>query len=390
MTYAWLTGHVRNVGDSALRRPYCSAIRRAGRIRAYTADPDGRYDANIGLQADESFQKFLPWYIAFIKDTVVGRPGFAFNAGEFGVTRSYFFGMVLLLPWLAILRLKGAPIVWVGSSIGSTRKGFMWPFDLLLRMATFVHWRDDRSQVVMAGGSVMPDWAFALGSAERQPNADRRGGPPYAPTGDLEHRRSLAVCLRGDREYPSELWLAAVRVLADRLDLRPVVVVQVEEDTAMARMLAKDLDGSLVQCSPVEGHRWAEETVRSAYRTCRLVISDRLHGLIIGATEGAVPLAWCAQRTDKVKRHFDTIGAGWVSRNLAESLAGFATLCDADLVGMARLNDNAVAEARERVQNLAVKLTEHLIVPNGKRAVLDSQAIHPTPTRGGIAESSPI
>ena len=45
--------------------------------------------------------------------------------------------------------------------------------------------------------------------------------------------------------------------------------------------------------------------MRETYSETRLVIGDRLHGLIVAATEGAVPLGWVESSTGKIRRHFN-------------------------------------------------------------------------------------
>jgi hypothetical protein len=51
-----------------------------------------------------------------------------------------------------------------------------------------------------------------------------------------------------------------------------------------------------------------ERHLREVYRQCLIVVGDRLHGLIIGATEGAVPLGWVESSGGKIGRHFLAVG----------------------------------------------------------------------------------
>jgi hypothetical protein len=110
--------------------------------------------------------------------------------------------------------------------------------------------------------------------------------------------------MRGDRVAPSDAWIKQVQRLADEQAARVVVVVQVRRDRERARELAAALDALLVDWEPDTSHRDQEAIVRAAYRRCSAVVSDRIHALIIGWTEGATPLGSAPAGSLKIARTF--------------------------------------------------------------------------------------
>lgn len=342
-TFLWLTGHVRNVGDSMLRRPLADAYRDVGPISVWTGAPGTGYEAGLRLADGESAPSFGAWARAFTRAAFRSRPTFVFNAGEFGVTKAYFSGLLVLAPALIVARAKGARIVWVGAGVKNRRKYFMWPFDALAKSAADLRWRDVTSAGLMGRGAVMPDWGFGIGPGG--------GVAPAIEHVEVSSRRTIAVSLRGDRREPTEEWLAALTRLADRLERRLVFVVQVEDDDALARRLAERLGAEVVGWG--DGDHWAQEQrVRAVYATAAVALSDRLHGLVIAATEGAVPLGWCEATTAKVGNHFAVIGAHEVGPGDADVVDLIDGLDEQRLNEFASDMTGRMRAARQRVDDV--------------------------------------
>lgn len=341
--FLWLSGHVRNVGDSMLRRPLAETYREIASIRVWTGAPRSGYVSGLQITEQENMKSFGAWARSYARAVIKGKPAFVFNAGEFVVTKAYFFGVLALAPLLILAAAKGAPIVWVGAGVKSRRRFFMWPFDLLARSATELRWRDVVSPGVMKRGGVMPDWGFGFGPGG--------GSKPVLDTTDIASREYIAISLRGDRSEPSDLWIDSVQRLAERLGRKLIFVVQVAEDDRLASRLAQRLDADIVQWE--DGDHWLQEQrVRLAYSNSVLAISDRLHGLIIATTEGCIPLGWCESTTSKVANHFDVVGAEWVAPGDSPSAALLDRL-DLHAVRELASRSTAVSKyARERVENV--------------------------------------
>ncbi|MCP2264686.1 hypothetical protein ACFQHV_16075 [Promicromonospora thailandica] len=340
--FLWLTGQEDNVGDSALRRPYARALADAGPVTAWCGGPGTGYQRGLALPPDVTVSRsLLRWWTALVASGLRRPTVLAFNAGEFDVTKAYLVGVVALLPLLPLIRLRGGSVIWVGAGVRRRRRGLMWPFGALARLADVLVWRDDRSGALLRAAPAMPDWAFAL-----------------PPGGLLEERRGsgdrdcVVVSLRSDRPMPSPGWIASVGRLARRLSAEVVVVAQVERDDARARHVGRLLGATVVGWSSAD-HAVQERALRDVYRRAHVVVSDRLHVLVLAATEGAVPLGWCEQATEKIASHFAVVGAEWAGPGADGSAARLDTLDAATVNALSRRTATAVRDAAAEVRRTA-------------------------------------
>lgn len=154
---------------------------------------------------------------------------------------------------------------------------------------------------------------------------------------------------RFDRPYPDETWIREVTNLAKVTSRRIVTFAQVARDAPRAIRLAADLGGQY-DAGPSFSHAILDTHVRALYRRSLIVISDRAHGLIIGATEGAYPLGSAAD-PQKLIRLLDTVALG--------SLVGrYDQLSDFGSDFPARSSDLAPAidEARRKLARLTLRI----------------------------------
>ena len=347
--YAWLTGQEDNIGDSALRRPYAAALATTEPVHVWAGRPDRGYVSGLRLPRNSHLAPtFARWCRSFVSSVLTGRTVFAFNAGEFVPTKAYVTGVALLLPWIALAKARGGAVIWVGAGVRSTRRGLTWPFVVLLRLADIALWRDVESASVLRPAPTMPDWAFGL---------PRGGG--LSEIDDSSHqddeRTMIAISLRGDRPYPSAEWIESVRELGKRLSLDLVVTVQVERDDATAHNLAKDLGAQLVSWTH-DRHDEQEILLRAVYAKSRIVLSDRLHALVIAATEGAAPIGWCEHATTKVDRHFAVLGLDWVSANGRPAIALLNELTDLRLQELAEAAGAGLDRARAEIRKVSTSI----------------------------------
>jgi hypothetical protein len=223
----------------------------------------------------------------------------ALNAGEMQISRSRAFLVFLL--WFAarLARLRGGTSVWLGASVLPTADPLMRAvYRLAARDVSVVQWREAGSLQTGGPRPVGPDWAFATGT----------------PTAhwDLTGRDVAAFVMRSDREPPTAIWREWARSLVATHGLKPVFVVQVEIDDVLAQELAAGLGGEVLTWRPGVPHNDQEARVRQLFRHARIAVGDRLHGLIVAATEGAVPIGWVDTSNGKVASHFDAAGMPYV------------------------------------------------------------------------------
>jgi polysaccharide pyruvyl transferase WcaK-like protein len=210
--------------------------------------------------------------------------------------------MLALAPVMLLCRLRGGGGVWVGSGVPPHGTPVLaGTYKLAAHLCDPVSWRDQVSADQMGVGSVAPDWAFTLGT----PSAE------WAP---LEERDLLTIVLRGDRAFPDAEWWTWVLELAERLGLKPAAVVQVRRDGDYAARAASEYGFEVVAWPKPDDHRQQEETVRQAYRRSAVTIGDRLHGLIVAATEGSIPLGWVPTSRGKIARHFEAAGIAFTGQ----------------------------------------------------------------------------
>ncbi|MRG60432.1 hypothetical protein GE115_11225 [Agromyces sp. CFH 90414] len=355
--FAWLSGQADNIGDSMLRRAYAQALAACGRVEAWVGNPDSGYASGLGLSRDSMNSGYFRWVGRFARSAWSGSAVFAFNAGEFVPTKKYVAGLIFMLPVIALHRLRGGRIVWMGAGVRRGHRLLMHPFRLLARWSDPLRFRDVESTRIVGMGKTMPDWGFALGTG-----GALVVGAPIEPAGANTPRDYIAVVLRGDRRPPSDSWVAAVERLAARTNTKVVVVVQVERDRAAAEALGARLDCRIIRWNPSVDHRQQEARVRAEYGRCRAVISDRLHALIMGATEGAVPLGWCETATDKVSRHFELIDADWLRPPGDGPTEALDALTPDALETMRIETLSAVARARAELREAADSLVRRVVV----------------------------
>jgi hypothetical protein len=152
----------------------------------------------------------------------------------------------------------------------------------------------------------MPDLGYSGGMSDGELEASIA---PDAPRRDL-----MVISLRDDTEvaprpYPDADWISGIRRAADALGLTLCVVTQVSVDDPRSVRLAEDLGGAMLVGWPeLDGHGLQEERLRAIYRRTAVAASDRLHVIIAALTEGAAPVGLQLDDSDKISRHFSTIG----------------------------------------------------------------------------------
>lgn len=280
-----------NIGDSVLRRPYLDALRRVGPLHVLVgADKD--YASALGLQrGDRVYSSRLKWLAGAAFSLAFRSAVFAANAGEVLGTIDELRRSRWQVALVNAARLGGGRVVACGLSIRPGTDPRLTRVSRFSQRSALVTWRDQWSCDAVGVGEVFPDWAFAIGHG-----GNVRGARPY-----------LAVSMRGDRPFPSDQWFLTVRELCNAVDLEPVIVVQVRRDHERAAELASRLQAAVIEWKPADDHATQELKLREFYRSCAGVVSDRIHALILGATEGAAALGTVTAPSAKIARTFGPV-----------------------------------------------------------------------------------
>lgn len=293
-------GQEDNLGDSVLRRGMLEALRTEGlQLHVLVGSNSDGYIRAAGLSdGDVVYRSRADWLDSFVR-TRPTKATFVLNAGESQVHQHRLYLGGRQAAALVVARLRGAAIIQTGVGLRGADIGKLTGPPLVLRTCNLVTWRDKKSRDFARIGTVSPDWAFALGAPTTAPSWTNLTG----------NRNYMAVTMRGDRPSPTTAWYLGVQRSAELLGLTPVVVTQVRRDSSRSTEIAKKLGGGAIAMEwSGDDHARQETVVRDIYRSSRVVLSDRLHALIIGATEGAVPVGYTVGSPEKVDRTLEAAG----------------------------------------------------------------------------------
>jgi len=308
-TFASLTGPAGNIGDALIRRGTLDWARETSEeLVVYTgAAPDvwlqqlGVPAGAVVLRSKRSVPRWL-WMLV----TAPARPVLVFEAGEVPLHRGNIVRELVFLAETWIVRLKRGVVVRPPRGIRAPTRPAAWLHARAARLSQIALWRDDVSAKIAGGGRVAPDIGFAAGV--------RRGAA-------WQERNELIVSLRGTRPHPDDTWVAAVRATAAAEGLRIRTVVQVREDEERAQELAVALGGEFEPWG--ERDPLAQEALlRERYDGARLVLSDRMHVLVLAALSGAVPVELVPHPTHKIKEAFAVAGLRGISLDASASDRG--------------------------------------------------------------------
>lgn len=336
-TFVSLTGPADNIGDALIRRGALAwALGTSDELVIYTgAAPDiwlrqlGVPDGPVVLRTKRSVPRWL-WMLA----TAPGRPVLVFEAGEVPLDRGNVLRELVFLGETLLVRLKRGVVVRPPRGIRAPTNPALWLHALAARVSQISLWRDAATAALARGGVLAPDIGFAV-----EPHPSNRS------------RDELLVSLRGTRPMPGPEWIEAVRATAEAEGLHIRTVVQVREDEPRARELAEALDGEFEPWGDTDSVE-QEARLRERYAGARLVISDRMHVLVLAAIDGAAPAELVPAPTLKITEAFATIGVHGISRDAstgdADEMRAFLTgrLTSATEIGQ------RVTAARQRLAEI--------------------------------------
>lgn len=291
--FVFLGGQHENVGDVVLRRELVRALGSTPDLRAFVGRAPGDYVRGLELPSSATIYRSFPRWLAEATAASVKRATSAYvlNAGEVSCSSHDGSWHLALLPALAFGRIKDNPAVRVGVGARDRLGPWQWPILLSGRLCKLVIWRDVESRRLYETGEVGPDWAFREGSS-----------------GSDRPRTHVALSYRGDRQGLSLTTLDAVATWADARGLKPIVVTQVRRDAEYNKHIAAALDCAHVYPGEDADILSIERAARETYGRAEIVLSDRLHALIIGASCGALPLGVFDYKDAKVARTMRAAG----------------------------------------------------------------------------------
>ncbi|WP_157407479.1 polysaccharide pyruvyl transferase family protein [Arthrobacter sp. ZBG10] len=338
-----LTGAYGNIGDGVIRRRIFGWVRDLGPIHAYVGNATDDWIEQLGLSPEDKIYRSAD-KIAWMKLSVSSTAPAALilDPGEVPLDRKAFIpeGIFTALTWMT--RLRGGVVVRPPRGVGKSD----WATKAVHRMGVAASqialWRNQRSMDLIRRGELSPDTAFQ---------------EDFTSTGN-EERRDLIISLRAARPYPSPAWFETIRTIQESYGVKVAVASQVREDEPRSRELAAALGAEYVAWGTAKDLAH-EGVLRARYHNAKIVVSDRLHVLILAALAGAVPLEIVDRPKDKVALHFAQIGAPKVSIDVSDSSVEEMTRFINDAVsGLPNLRmsmesaRNSLNNFEQRVRNL--------------------------------------
>lgn len=333
----YLSGPYKNVGDALIRRRALAWAREVGSVTVLLGgNPSQAWSEALGLTVDDTvLRSKSEWVRAAISGAT--RPVLFIEPGEFNTDRRFLPFHAFMLSVAILVRLRGGSVVQMPRSLARRS-----PLGTMLYRSAFhrrgrILWREQPSWTFFNGrGEVVPDIAFD--------DPESVGATSYP-------RDILVVSTRSDRPSLDERHLGWVKAFAGQRNLTIVTVSQVAEDDSRTVELAESLEARPM----LWGSRTSNEQealVRDLYARSVVVISDRLHVLVLAALHGASPTEIVPAPNGKAAKHFDAVGLPRVSHD-ANAIASDHQMEEVLISALERASEvqDAVADARKRIDS---------------------------------------
>lgn len=326
-----------NIGDALINRELLQLLRAHGAVCVDTGAAPDWFVRMLALPDDaRRVQGRGRLLLAMLGERLRGQPAYFFflPGGIVGeLSPRQFVRKTLLLALFFVLRLAGVRFCHLGVSYErlGPRHGAYLRLKQALMHAFYV--RDRRSAALLQShrvrtSGVLPDLAF---------NLARRAAPRAGGLG------AVGLSFRTD-QHPGqyEHVLAAVETLRAALPAGVAchLVVQVEHDQPGMARLAQHLAQAGVAVRLVEETRDLER-LQAHYAGLDLVISNRLHVLLLAASVGCQVLACVDERNEKIVGLLESLGR----EDLLLPLAGLDAAAVARALAAPRLDAGAQRDA---------------------------------------------
>ncbi|WP_197382504.1 hypothetical protein [Mycolicibacterium mengxianglii] len=289
------TGQDDNIGDVILRREYLDRLRPIGHLNIFVGSSSEDFLDGLRLHAsDTTYTDFADWHSDAWRALVRNRIWLVDKPGELQLDVGTLRRQLRLLPLVTATRLTRGQVLRLGIAMRAANTLYLTLLRPLYLLSSMIGWRDTATGPAFGFGEVEPDWAFGWTGSD--------------PEGHELDRPHIVVSYRADREPPSDSILDAIVSAAISGGRRVLVVTQVRRDAERSHQLAARLGAELVSWPEERSSVEHEKILRNIYRTSAVVISNRLHALIVAMTEGAVPLCITEGGEPKINRHLEAAG----------------------------------------------------------------------------------
>lgn len=284
-----------NLGDLVIRREmirWFDDVEAELHLYAGEMDP-GIVEAVLEGRRAKIYRSRLHWEMALVKEAARHRAVLAFAPGPQLLTCSRAslireFGNLVNCGVLATLR---RPVLKVGRSIRGNNLVPLIVERLIFGLSAHYSVRDQTSvEVLGRPADVIPDMAMAMSPCFA--GSSRRMWASFSP--------------RTSRGWSLDELRSSVSAL-DALGLQSCLVSQTKFDEPFHAALARELRIDHVAWDR-RSHDEQLLRVLRRYSESRIVVSDRLHGLILGLVHGATPIPRVIRNDDKLLPALGAIG----------------------------------------------------------------------------------
>lgn len=344
-TFVSINGDFPNIGDAIIRRLAFDWVRAEHGNVVYAANAPEMWLRQVHVSSDDVVVRGRENFWAWAKQVLRAprRSVLLLEPGEVILDRASARREAGLLALALATRVKGGVVILPPRAAVRPDRLTLFLHRQICRLSNVVLWRNIDSELVVGVGAPSPDIAFSAGVREGLPSLERE---------------NLVISLRGHRPVPSDDWFTGISEFAEQNGLSVVTLSQVFGDEGRNAEVAGRLGGTHIPWAE-GGDLDHEARVRDVYDNSRLVVSDRLHVLIIASLSGAVPAEIVVDPAPKVRTHFERIGFYGVS--LDANGASSSSISDHLQTQIARSAElrlrvdaaaDELAQSREKVQQL--------------------------------------
>ncbi len=348
--YLNLAGQYENIGDGIIRRRTLDWVRGAREVHVYVGAAPQEWVTQLQLDPGSRVYR-TDEHSAWMRGALrAGRRSLVVLApGEVFLRSRELPRELKLLGLAAVLRLRGGALVSPPRHTRFNERPAVAVHRLTARLSRSAMWRTRATAEMMRVGLSLPDIGFDETPVE---------GLPW------QERSTLMVSMRGPRPFPSEAWVEGVRAFADRAGLRVQTFAQVRLDEQRAAELAERLGGEHLAWGERDllAH---EQVLRRAYGGARLVVSDRLHVVIMAMLSGAMVAEVADRPSPKVSDHLAQIGLGGVTLDSSST----------DAAGVVAHLEHLVTRRQEFTDALAAGRAQLAAAHRNVRALLQPRAV---------------
>lgn len=285
-----------NLGDLILRRTMLRWLDDPPlEVNLYVGSMPAQYVAALQSGQARRYTNNREWTVALLKSlTRRGRTVLLFSPGQQGlVLRKLEVVHASINILLAIaVRVRGGLVIKVGRSLEGPSRAMLLLERILARLCNVYVLRDRTSaRKIAARTEVVPD--LAVGATERV-------------TERVRPRRFVAFSWRHDREVPIALMENSI-AYARRRGLQPILVTQVWKDNDVHARLATQFDIAHLEWTDRDHGRQLDR-VLDVYEETEVILSNRLHALILGWNSGVLPLGYSSPSDAKIWNHLEELG----------------------------------------------------------------------------------